>query len=146
MGDTVYQITAHFQTHEGVAPCNPRTSPHCAGPEVMSSGINLVYASCHCHAPSCLSCELWNADTGKLICRQVPVYGSSAAVGENSTNKYDEKGYIAIPPCLFGPEEEGLEAPHYLKYDQNLTAIKRNNNTYAHWGEMAMWQMRGAQA
>ena len=35
--------------------------------------------------------------------------------------------------------------PHYLKYDQNLTSIKRNNNTYDHFGEMAMWQMRGAQ-
>ena len=142
--DAVYQITAHFQTHEGVAPCNPRTSPHCAGPEVMSSGINLVYASCHCHAPSCISCELWNADTGKLICRQVPVYGKSPAATRE--NPFDEKGYVAIPPCLYGEEEDGLMPPPYMAYNQNLTSIKRNNNTYGHYGEMAMWQMRGFQS
>jgi hypothetical protein len=140
--DTVYEITAHFQTRNGMAECNPRTSPHCAGAD--QSGTLLVYASCHCHAPSCLGCELWNSDTGELICRQTPVYGRSA-VASNVTNKYDEEGYIAIPPCLFGEEVDGLMPPHYLKYDQNLTAVKRNNNTYDHYGEMAMWQMRGAQ-
>ena len=55
----------------------------------------------------------------------------------------DELGYLAIPPCLWGTEEEGLLAPVYLPYDANLTSIKRNNNTYTHYGEMAMWQMRG---
>ena len=33
--------------------------------------------------------------------------------------------------------------PVYLPYDANLLSIKRNNNTYTHYGEMAMWQMRG---
>ena len=33
-----------------------------------------------------------------------------------------------------------------MRYDQNLTSIKWNNNTYGHYGEMAMWQMRGYQA
>lgn len=141
--DTVYEITAHFQTKDGMKMCDPRTSPHCTG--VDSSGTKLMYASCHCHAPSCLGCELWNADTGELICRQTPVYGNSPAA-TNETNKYDEQGYVAIPPCLFGDEADGLMPPPYLKYDQNLTAIKRNNNTYDHYGEMAMWQMRGAQA
>ena len=42
----------------GVATCNPRTSPHCAGAGVASAGLDLVYASCHCHAPSCMSCEV----------------------------------------------------------------------------------------
>ena len=55
----------------------------------------------------------------------------------------DELGYLAIPPCLWGTEEEGLLTPVYLPYDANLTSIKRNNNTYTHYGEMAMWQMRG---
>ena len=140
--DTIYQITAHFQTKDGVAMCNPRTSPHCAG--ASGSGINLAYASCHCHAPSCLSCELWNADTGKLICRQKPTYGKSLAA--TADNKYDEIGYIAVPPCLYGEEEDGLFPPPYLAYDTNLTSIKKNNNTYGHYGEMAMWQMRGFQS
>mmetsp|Transcript_11909 Transcript_11909/g.30617 ORF Transcript_11909/g.30617 Transcript_11909/m.30617 type:complete len:553 (+) Transcript_11909:1-1659(+) len=140
--DTVYQITAHFQVRDGVAMCNPRTSPHCAG--ASGSGIMLIYSSCHCHAPACISCELWNADTGELLCRQVPVFGESPAA--TPENPYDERGYIAIPPCLYGPESEGLYPPTYLSYDTNLTSIKKNNNTYGHYGEMAMWQMRGYQA
>eukprot|EP01051_Picozoa_sp_SAG22_P015692 SAG22_NODE_2088_length_3030_cov_7.531900_3_plen_75_part_00 len=64
---------------------------------MASAGIDLVYASCHCHAPACLSCELWNADTGKLICRQTPVVGSTRG-STNATTHYDEAGYIAIPP------------------------------------------------
>ena len=31
----------------------------------------------HCHAPSCLSMELYNADTGMLLCRHDPVYGKT---------------------------------------------------------------------
>ena len=98
----------------------------------------------HCHAPSCIKMELWNADTGALICRQVPVYGSTPAA--TPQNPYDELGYAAIPPCLYGDKEDGLLPPPFLRYDQNLTAVKWNNNTYGHYGEMAMWQMRGAQA
>jgi len=121
-----------------------RTSPHCAGEGVANSGVDLIYASCHCHAPACISCELWNADSGELICEQIPIYGKFGHL--NETNKYDEAGYVAIPPCLFGPESEGLYPAPYLQYNTNLTAIKKNNNTYDHYGEMAMWQMRAAQA
>jgi hypothetical protein len=35
----------------------------------------------HCHAPSCLSMELYNADTGMLLCRHDPVYGQTHQVG-----------------------------------------------------------------
>mgnify|MGYP006091273867 FL=1 len=169
--DTIYQITAHFQvrlffsffsccrlahslslsfalsrslalsqTHNGVSECDKRSSPHCAGN--VTGGINLVYASHHCHAPSCIKAELWNADTGALICRQVPHYGASKAATPG--NPYDEIGYAAIPPCLFSDTPgDGLEPTPFLAYNQNLTAIKWNNNTYDHFGEMAMWQMRG---
>ena len=56
---------------------------------------------------------------------------------------YDELGYLALPPCLWGPAEEGLIPPTFLSFDTNLMSIKRNNNTYTHYGEMASWQMRG---
>jgi len=140
--DQIYQITAHFQVQEGISRCDPRTSPHCAGADF--SGINLVYASHHCHAPSCIKAELWNADTGELICRQEGVYGKSEVA--TKTNPYDEIGYVAIPPCLFGSAADGLQPEPYLKYDTNLTSIKWNNNSVTHYGEMAMWQMRGIQA
>ena len=115
--DTVYAITAHFQVKDGVRMCNPRTSPHCAGE--TSTGITLVYASCHCHAPSCIGCELYNADTGDLICRQTAVYGKSHAVDEK--NPYDEFGYASIPPCLYGNASDGLAKPPFLSYATNLS-------------------------
>ena len=60
-----------------------------------------------------------------------------------SIQLFDEVGYLALPPCLWGPAEEGLMHPTFLSFDTNLTSIKKNNNTYTHYGEMAMWQMRG---
>jgi len=80
--------------------------------------------------------ELYNADTGMLLCRHDPVYGKTHQV-------HDELGYVAIPPCLWGEPEEGLSKPIFLHFNTNLTSIKRNNNTNTHYGEMAMWQMRG---
>jgi len=89
-----------------------------------------------CHAPDCLSMELYNADTGRLLCRTEPVFGKSDDV-------FDEKGYIALPPCLWGDASEGLLEPELLSLETELFAIKRNNNTVGHLGEMASWQMRG---
>jgi len=100
------------------------------------SGFELIYAGGHCHAPSCLSIELYNMDTGDLLCRQTPVLGTG------SSDRFDEKDYISLPPCLWG-YENGLVPPARLTLETNLLSIKRNNNTYGHYGEMASWQMRG---
>ena len=80
--------------------------------------------------------DIYNADTGDLICN---VNGD---LGKGTEDKYDEEGYIKLNPCLFG-EDEGLLEPYLFKWDTNFTSIKRNNNTNAHYGEMASWQMRG---
>ena len=48
-----------------------------------------------------------------------------------------------MPPCLWGSPDDGLMPPKYLSYETNLLAVKKNNNTYTHYGEMASWQMRG---
>jgi hypothetical protein len=146
--ETIYEIKAHFTTRQGVSVCNPRTSAHCGSKDTHGrdkSGITLAYSSCHCHAPSCIKCELWNADTNELICAQRPHYGTNKTATADSP--YNEIGYAAIPPCLYSDDpSEGLPKPHFLRYDQNLTSIKWNNNTYDHYGEMAMWQMRGYQS
>jgi len=134
--DCIYQITSHFTVREMVQECDVRKTPTCWGNTTEYDGIHLIYAAGHCHAPSCISMELYNADTGMLLCAHKPVYGQTHEV-------FDELGYIAIPPCLFGPEEEALVPPTFLPFNGNLTSIKRNNNTYTHYGEMAMWQMRG---
>lgn len=108
------------------------------------SNMRLIYAGGHCHAPSCISIELYRNDTGELLCSQVPVYGK----GEVHKDKYDEAGYATIPPCLWGPESEGLSPSVFLPENTPLLSIKRNRNmvngvSMGHFGEMASWQMRG---
>jgi len=99
-------------------------------------GMKIYYALGHCHAPSCISLELFNADTGALICRQLPRFGQGQ-------DKFDELSYLNMPPCVFGSVEEGLAPPPELLFDTKILSIKRNNNTYPHSGDMAMWFFRG---
>ncbi|KAK3246828.1 hypothetical protein CYMTET_43649 [Cymbomonas tetramitiformis] len=99
----------------------------------------LIYAGGHCHAPSCISLELFRNDTGELLCRQLPQYGR----GSFPEDKWDEAGYAAIPPCLWG-DDEGLQPSVFLPPNTPVLSIKRNHNTHSgHFGEMASWQMRG---
>jgi hypothetical protein len=108
----------------------------------VMSNATMLYAGGHCHAPSCISIELWKNDTGKpeLLCRQASKYGKGDVKGD----KFDELGYIVLPPCLWGDKSEGLEPPVYLPTGTPMFSIKRNRNTYVgHTGEMASWQMRG---
>merc|ERR1712032_187606 len=41
------------------------------------SNTRLIYAGGHCHAPACISIELYENSTGtpRLLCRQLPEYG-----------------------------------------------------------------------
>ena len=137
--DCVFTIHSNFTVRDMMSDCDVRKNPGCWGDVSKYTGIELSYAAGHCHAPSCLLMELWNADTNELLCRHDPVYGKSHEI-------FDELGYLAIPPCLFGPEDQGLVPPTYLSYDTNLYSIKKNINTAAHLGEMASWQMRGVLA
>uniref|UniRef100_A0A7S4V172 Uncharacterized protein n=1 Tax=Alexandrium monilatum TaxID=311494 RepID=A0A7S4V172_9DINO len=105
------------------------------------SNIRLLYAGGHCHAPSCVSLELYRNDTGtpKLLCRQLPKYGQ----GNVEQDKFDEAGYLALPPCLWG-DDHGLQPSEFLPANTSLVSIKKNRNTHTgHFGEMASWQMRG---
>ena len=64
--------------------------------------------------------ELYHADTGKLLCAHYPTYGKTHEVGaiqyraEDScgfllsifiSQVFDELGYLAIPPCIWGTEQ-----------------------------------------
>ena len=115
----------------------------CMDPDYISrvdgGYFDLVYAAAHCHSPACLSVELWNDDTGELLCRNEPMYGNGTAP------IHDEVGFaVGIAPCVFGSAEEGLRTPPRLQLTSNLTTIKRTNNTNGHWGVMALWQNRAA--
>ena len=137
--DCVFEIKSNFTVRDMMSTCDVRTNPACWGDTSKFQGINLTYAAGHCHAPSCILMELYNADTNELLCRHDPVYGKSHEV-------FDELGYLAIPPCLYGSEAHGLIPPTFLSYDTKLYSIKQNKNTDAHYGEMASWQMRGVLA
>lgn len=108
------------------------------------NNVRLIYAGGHCHAPSCLNMTLYQNVSGqlKLLCAQVPKYGN----GSFPEDKFDELGYLLIPPCLWGDFEgdQGLEASVWLGPGSQLVSIKHNRNTQiGHFGEMASWQMRG---
>merc|ERR1712066_314026 len=90
------------------------------------------YAGAHCHAPACKSMELWNDDTGELLCNVTAEYNG------------DAECVLVLPPCLWGSAEEGLKPPPVLHLNSNLSCVKRANNTYGHWGTMALWQMRAS--
>jgi hypothetical protein len=100
----------------------------------------------HCHAPTCLSMEVYacekgtavpdcNATVGKLICREEPVYGGSSNPVLKG-GRFDEPGYIAIPDCFWGDAQFGLEPPVNLT-GVPLHMVKRSNATFGHYGEMA---------
>lgn len=96
--------------------------------------VHMVLAHFHCHAPTCLRMELWNNDTGALLCRQEPLYGGTGSIDEK---RFDEPGYIATPPCMWGSPEHGLEPPPLVSgVTIRVTAL--TNSTYGHHGEMAL--------
>mmetsp|Transcript_14429 Transcript_14429/g.36058 ORF Transcript_14429/g.36058 Transcript_14429/m.36058 type:complete len:1135 (+) Transcript_14429:342-3746(+) len=124
------------------------------------SGMYLIWANGHCHAPSCISMELFRNDTGQLLCRQEPRKGTGS--GFPDPDRFDEEGYVFIPPCIWtvkqratslgrgAPKPEGgdtLPAAPFIPEGVVLRSVKRNRNTAnGHFGEMASWQMRAVRA
>jgi len=116
-GTPVEQCT-HTITGSGYAP--PGTDLH------------FIAAHYHCHAPTCLSMEIYNNLTGELLCREEPYHGQ-----HNKSDRFDEPGYIAQRVCLWGAP---LEAPPLVSgIPLFIKAV--TNNTYGHHGEMALPQM-----
>lgn len=139
----IQMITSQWKVSDMLHDCSTRQNLWCTGKGStnanVTEGVKLIYAGPHCHAPTCLSMELYNADAGQLLCKVEPTHGKG-----DHKKLYDEQGFIAIPPCLWGTDEsEGLPPPQLLSLDTTLVSIKRNNNTLGHTGEMASWQMRG---
>ena len=110
---------------------------------------SLVAAHFHCHAPTCMSISMYrcdnahvapedcSAETGTLLCEERPIYG------QGGEGRFDEEGFIAQPPCLWGSAEFGLEPPVDVAATSNYTlhSVKVSNATVAHTGEMAWQQM-----
>lgn len=114
------------------------TNEWCANFELAEKrGIHLVSGGFHCHSPACMGGELYNADTGELLCTVTPIFG-------NSTEALNEESYIWLPPCQWGNGTDGLAKSPLLYPSTNLTSIKRGSSLYGHTGVMAIWQSRGA--
>lgn len=142
--ERVQRNEAHWQVKDMLRPGSLRNSVYHTGlPNATQVGVKLIYANGHCHAASCISLELYNNDTGELLCRQVGHMGRTRNPDTVRGADYDEAGYVTIPPCLWGEGSPGLLPPRLLTWETNLTSVKRTNSTYGHTGEMAHWQMRG---
>ena len=50
----VQMITSRFSVREMAVECDIRARPTCWGSLANHTGINLIYAAGHCHAPSCI--------------------------------------------------------------------------------------------
>ena len=58
-------------------------------------------------------------------------------VESTDLSKFDEPGYIAQPPCIFGSPRQGLELPP-LVTNMTIRIVAYTNSTYGHHGEMAL--------
>ena len=106
------------------------------GKRLLTKPITPYVMTPHCHAPSCIREELWDADRNVLLCNVTARYGDERY--GPTTKVFNEKNYIALPPCIFG-HQPGLQKPFTLLPGTNLTAIKYFNNTFRHLGQMAQW-------
>jgi len=90
--------------------------------------VSLVYAVGHLHVGG-LSLDLYDDETGELICHSEPTYGDGLDAG-------NEKGYlVGMSDCVFDP-------PRTMKRGQVVRTVARYNNTINHHGVMALWLMQ----
>lgn len=106
------------------------------GANMSTTNMTFYVMTPHCHAPSCIREELWNADTGEILCNVTARYGDSANGPTSAV--FNEADYVALPPCIFG-HQPGLQRPWQLSADTKIVAHKYFNNTYRHFGQMAQW-------
>eukprot|EP00912_Choanoflagellata_sp_UC4_P000200 UC4_evm5s127 len=111
-----------FSVREMINPGDTRTqvfsTPH---PSANQTGIKLLYINGHCHAAACIQFDLYNDDTGELICRQQGRFGKTLRPDANkSGDRFDERGYITLRPS----------------FNTTLRSEKITNATFTHYGEM----------
>lgn len=66
-----------------------------------------------------------------MLCQSIPTYGGSSKGQPHAsdTAKYQEAGFLAVPPCLWGSPEFGLTPPPNLN-GVTLRIVKKSNATY----------------
>jgi hypothetical protein len=116
--------------------CDPVDSESCLPQKPLQDGksFRLTFINGHTHV-GMISSELFDKNTGQLVCRQEGLYGNSTT-GEFLAT---EKDYlVGIPPCIFGERDGPV-----LTNSTVLSSVVTYNSTVAHHGVMGHWQMRG---
>lgn len=97
--------------------------------------LELVHAWGHQHVGA-LGMELYDENTGLLLCRTKPLYGTGNTPG-------NEAGFlVGIPPCVWGPPP--LAPPPQIRRGDLLRTVARYNSTLPRHGVMSLWLMDAA--
>jgi hypothetical protein len=95
--------------------------------------VEFLTARGHQHVAG-LGMELYNVQTGELLCASHPIYGTGSEAG-------NETGYIVgVPPCVWGPPP--LRQPPRLRAGDKVRTVSRYNSTEGHYGVMGLWFMQ----
>ena len=96
-------------------------------PTKEQTGIKLLYLGGHCHAPTCVRFDLYNDDTGELLCRQQGRLGKTLQPDVSKFDKeggrFDEKGYVKLYPCLYGDKGSGLMEAPFIRYIKRSSCL-----------------------
>ena len=78
---SVGKITAHLQAKDmGLEDTQSPTDDGAPPLPANFTQITPLVMTPHCHAPSCIRQEFWNADTGEMICNMTAQYGTDNQV------------------------------------------------------------------
>ena len=85
-----------FQTtfkagHMLAASCKMTDGQCMDGRMVGDDGFKMIMAASHCHAPNCIKNELWNVDTGEVICSGSTILGETEEVYHEEGRKERER-------------------------------------------------------
>eukprot|EP01051_Picozoa_sp_SAG22_P009427 SAG22_NODE_787_length_7239_cov_4.418487_6_plen_722_part_00 len=126
--DCVHNITSNF------------TGAMLAGTAPKGEEIQMIHMLGHCHIGS-YGMQMWNmsAEGGpKVLCQTWNDYGRTDEI-------HNEMGYLlGSRPCIFGDPADGFTAPPIVRPTDKLMSLKMSNSTHARYGDMGLWEIKGA--
>lgn len=126
------ELCEHIVTSVQPLDLSLRHHGHSSHPDRL---LDLVHAWGHQHIGA-IGMELWNEQTGQLLCKTQPRYGNGTQVG-------NEAGFlVGIPPCVWGPPP--LPAPPRLRARDLIRTVARYNSSVPRHGVMSLWLMEAA--
>lgn len=147
-------LKSQFQARDILRGCMVSGDPSACGDEntiaTMYGGkFRLTYAAFHCHAPACMLGELWNRDTGELICRNVPEYGeglepmdekvrsSFACLKNRFRSHYHSRAtWLEFLPACGDPRRKGSPVPQFftlIRTSHQLSTAIRQTGIGGSW-------------